>query len=572
MMLATLTFILAVSGINIGPDLNPTGSPKRPVALALSQEGKRLYVANRQGGSLSVIDTDPGKVAREFPVGEGLADLALLPDNRTLLAVDRAGDALIWVDLAQEPVQIKARLQLAPDPARVLISPDGKACIVASTRSRRLTVVILGDEVPGTLTLARSVALPFSPRNLAWVRPGTKLVVADAFGGQMAVVDFASGLVESSWTLAANNIRGLALAPDGKSIVMAHQTLHRLARSSFEDVHWGSLVSNHLRLIDVDALLDPKARREGRLIELGEAGNGAADPGQVAFGPDGKIIVTLSGVDQIAVDGLNVPRREGVGRKPSAIVVDAHSHRAFVANELDDTISVINVDTAKRVGLIELGSSKTTDPVGRGERLFSDARLSHDGWMSCQSCHTDGQTNGQVADTLSDGSFGAPKRVTTLLGAWSTAPWTWLGNVNKLEDQVRKSVETTMQGKAPTEGQVDDLSAYLRTLDPPPTTRPSKPDLAVYRGWELFRTRGCASCHAPPDYTLPNRYDVALPDELGNRRFNPPSLRDVGNRQPLLHDARAATLPEVFLKYRHPRETEWNREEVLDLVEFLKTL
>ena len=48
------------------------------------------------------------------------------------------------------------------------------------------------------------------------------------------------------------------------------------------------------------------------------------------------------------------------------------------------------------------------DAVARGERLFHDARLSHDGWMSCHSCHVDGHTNGLVADTLGDGSYGAP--------------------------------------------------------------------------------------------------------------------------------------------------------------------
>ena len=47
----------------------------------------------------------------------------------------------------------------------------------------------------------------------------------------------------------------------------------------------------------------------------------------------------------------------------------------------------------------------------RGERLFFDGRLSHDGWLSCQSCHTDGHTNNALADTLGDGSFGAAKRL-----------------------------------------------------------------------------------------------------------------------------------------------------------------
>ena len=86
--------------------------------------------------------------------------------------------------------------------------------------------------------------------------------------------------------------------------------------------------------------------------------------------------------------------------------------------------------------------------VDRGELLFYDARLSHDRWMSCDSCHTDGHTNGLLNDNQGDGSFDAPKRVLSLLGVGDTAPWAWNGSVDDLEAQVRKSVQTTMHGPA----------------------------------------------------------------------------------------------------------------------------
>ena len=54
-----------------------------------------------------------------------------------------------------------------------------------------------------------------------------------------------SGSLRSVRSLPAHNIRGLALAPDGKSLVIAHQTLNPLARTTFDDVHWGLLVNNH---------------------------------------------------------------------------------------------------------------------------------------------------------------------------------------------------------------------------------------------------------------------------------------------------------------------------------------
>ena len=60
-------------------------------------------------------------------------------------------------------------------------------------------------------------------------------------------------------------------------------------------------------------------------------------------------------------------------------------------------------------------------------------------------------SNGLSSDTLGDGSFGAPKRTPSLLGVGATGPWTWTGSIDRLEDQVRKSILTTMRGPAPTQ-------------------------------------------------------------------------------------------------------------------------
>jgi YVTN family beta-propeller protein len=463
----------------------------------------------------------------------------------------------------------------------VLVAPDGNSCIVASLRSRRLTFVgVSRPEEDGrpVLAVTRAIDLPFSPRNMALVREGTRLVVADAYGGRLALVDPGRGVLESVRSLPAHNIRGLATSPDGRSLVVVHQVLHRLARTSFEDVHWGSLLSNDLRALKLDRVLadepDADPLRDGRQIDLGEPGHGSGDPAAVAFAPDGHVIVALAGVDEILIgtDPGRLPIRTGVGRRPAALAIGPDGRTVYVANTLDDTLSVVDVASGHCRTTIPLGPGPVLSPAERGERLFFDARLSHDGWMSCHSCHTDGHSNGRSGDTLGDGGFGAPKRVPSLLGVGATGPWGWLGGFERLEDQVRQSIESTMQGPKPTEEQVSDLVAYLRTLAAPAPAAASPDGAAAGRGREVFRTRGCAECHAPPQYTTPQAYDVGLADEVGHRRFNPPSLRGVGRREPLLHDGRAATLEEVFRRHRHPGDAELSPGEVADLVAFLQTL
>ncbi len=576
--------IVAITGLVVGlvpgglrgEDLLSKAGERRfrqPSKLVLSADGARLLVANRRSGSLSVVDRATGRVVSEQDIGREIVDLALLPDGR-LLAVDRAGDTLIVLKLEDSGVAIERRIAVEAAPVAVLVTPDGSTAVVSSTLSHQITIVALDGQ--SDKPLSRAIPLPFGPMLLAWAVRGSVVAAADARGGQIAVVDLARDVPSSVRSIPAHNIRGLALSPDGRSLVVAHQTLSKLAKATFEDVHWGSLIGNHLRILAIDSVLksDGDLLRGSRLIDLGRTGQAAGDPGAIAFDGSGKPIIALSGVHEIALvsDSRSyLARRVPVGLGPSSLDVSHDGALVYVADTFDDTISVVDVATASRLRTIALGARPEAGPVERGERLFFDARLSHDGWMSCQSCHTDGRDNGQVADTLTDGGFGAPKRVSSLLGVGSTGPWGWLGTSLKLDDQVRKSIESTMSGQAPSDTEVDDLTAYLRSL-PPPRSRSILAADAVGRGQALFQTRKCADCHAPPDFTSEGRFDVGLVDAVGNRQFNPPSLRGVADRPPYLHDGRAARLSDVFLEHRHPRAAVWSTAEVADLVAFLKSL
>jgi cytochrome c peroxidase len=196
--------------------------------------------------------------------------------------------------------------------------------------------------------------------------------------------------------------------------------------------------------------------------------------------------------------------------------------------------------------------------------------------MSCNSCHTLGHANGQLNDNLSDLSFGAPKRVLSLLGQKDTAPYAWNGKVKDFATQIRSSLEKTMQSDdPPQEKQVAALAAFLGTLELPPPVdvlRGTEDKAAVVRGQKVFEQHDCARCHAPPTYTTPDAYDVGLKDNEGNTRFNPPSLRGLSHRGPFFHDGSAKTLEEIFLQRKHPGDARYTADEVRDLVHFLRNL
>jgi cytochrome c peroxidase len=549
------------------------------VALVLADDGKWLFVANQRSGSISAIELNKNAIA-EFPVGRKLANLALTPDGRHLLAVDEEANELILLSRKDDKLRVVHRLAVGNAPVSVQVTRDGKECFVASLWAHRLSVIEVGREATKS-RIIKTISLPFAPRRQLLIKDTDKLIVADSFGGRLAVVDVKKGTVDSIRTLPAHNIRGLDLSRDSKELFVAHQVLRAEARSNLDDIHWGNLMTNTLRVLPLACVLTPDADlvKGSRLLALGDVGKGAADPAGLCVCPDGTLIVPIGGTGEITLGKekeLNWVRLS-VGQGPTAVAVAASADgaRAYVANKFADTVSVMDLKEGRVKAEFPLGPQPELSRADRGEILFHDARLSHDGWLSCQSCHTDGHTNGLMNDNLSDGSFGTPKRVLSLLGVMDTAPWAWNGGINDLKDQIRKSITLTMRGAKPTDEQVLDLEAYLQTLTPPPPVKRAgdgKEQEAVERGQQVFNEQGCASCHTPPTYTSKKAYDVGLADQAGNTTFNPPSLRGVSQGGPYFHDNRASTLEDVFVRHRHQLKSDLGEEERADLLSFLRSL
>ncbi len=540
---------------------------QQPVALVVADEGRRLFVANRRAGTVSAIDVERGRVFAEIAVGKRLADLADGGDGQ-LLAIDECAGELAVLKRDKDSLAVTARLQVGDAPVSICCLHSSRAA-VACLWPRQLVIVDLSH--PAKPRIDKSISLPFAPRCQLALKGGANIVVTDAFGGKLAVVDTERGVIESVRPVPAHNIRGLALSADGKELLLTQQLLAEEMPTRSDDIRWGNIITNGVRSLSVDDVLQPHADllSHSRLHPLGTFGRGAADPAGLAVVGD-KIVTALAGTGEVAFG----PQLHGdwprlpVGRRPTAV---AHAgKRIFVVDTFGDTISVIDSNKIKKIVEISLGPRPELTPTQRGELLFFDARLSVEGWMSCHSCHSDGHTNGLRSDTLGDGSYGAPKRVPTLLGVGHTAPWAWNGSIVHLEDQVRQSIRTTMRGPRPTEQQVADLTAYLQTLPPPPHGVSSGE--AVRRGETVFHARGCVRCHAPPTYTTSRTYEVDLEDEMGKKAFNPPSLRGVSHGVAFFHDGRAATLGEVFTRYRHQVPADMTRRELDDLLAFLRTL
>ncbi len=558
---------------------------RRPIAIAVSSDGKWLFAANRDSGSISIVDLPGGTVAKEIDVGGRTSDLVAIDDSR-LLVLDEQNHQLVLYSGGGVDWKVASRLDVAQYPVCLKVDRAAQRCFISSLWSQTVTIIDLpeidpskaaGDLQPD-LAVTKELMLPFECRELCLASEGTKLMVAGAFNSSLAVIDTDTLELIAIKQLPGHNIGGLAMSGDGKRVLISQQHLNPLAQSTQDDVHWGNMLSNLLVSIRLDEVCDNERDLLPSRIpfQLGEPGNAAGDPGPILVAPAGKMVVVLSGVGEIALGGdndFNDLKRISVGRRPTAVTSTAKG-RIYVANTFSDSISVIDAENAKEIDRISLGPLPELNLAQRGEELFFDSRLSHDGWMSCHSCHTEGHTNGQLNDNLSDGTFGAPKRVLSLLGVGETGPWAWNGRVKKLEEQVSNSIEKTMHGTSPGKEQVAALVAYLKTLPAAPAASMKIRENAakIERGQQLFRSLECQRCHTPPTYTSSQAYDVGLTDAVGNKKFNPPSLRGVGRRKSFFHDGRATSLPAVLGEHQHQLPRNLSKSELDDLLHFLRSL
>jgi hypothetical protein len=542
----------------------------RPMAIVAGKQPDSLLIADSLQGRVIRVNTQDRQDDTDDKIGESLVDLARLEGDR-FVAIDATLRQLICFR-CDARVTVTQREALALVPSRVAVGtvdPTHHAEFVACVTSRWSQAV----QMVRLSTDNRSRVLPPIPLGFeaheVLQLPNRRFLVADAFAGWLAVIDSDGQRVESTHRLRGHNIRGLALTHDGSTVLISHQVLSRVARSDLDDVHWGSLMQNVVSRVPIEALSRSPApfHKSVRRVELGDTGRGFADPTGIVALPDGFAVLS-GGARQLSIynDG-QLLQQVDVGRRPTRAISFSRD-RLAVTNEHDGTVSIIELTGDMNSKTIEL--SQTGSPVSEGEAAFYDASLSHDSWMTCNSCHVDAHTPGLLADTFGDNSFGDAKLIPSLLGARVTSPYDWLGNKPKLSDQIAATVASTMHAQDLRPETLAHLVDFVERLEFVPTQGGGRE--AVESGRQLFTALKCNECHVAPTFTSGAVRDIGMRDATGNQAFNPPSQRGLRYRRAYFHDARAGSLEAVFREHRHQLSAELSTEDLQRLLTYLNSL
>jgi len=548
---------------------------EHPHSVILDKSGKIAYVSNEWSDNVSVIDLDSSMVIDTLHTGNGPAGLALSSNEKLLYVVNAFGSDLSVIDLSTKE-ELK-RLTTGNNPTGTELSPDGKVLYVTS---RRANMTPYGETLISELTM----------------------------------IDNSTHLPRKKDIESAYLMENIAFTPEGDLAIM---TLIRPKNHvpSIQVEH-GWMMTHGIGIVE--------QKKDGRVVQLllDEPNAYYSDPFDIVITPDGKkAFVSSSGVDRISVISIDsirallaesspkmlksfsndlgisnryVLKRISTGANPKGLALSPDGKRLYVAEQLEDKIGVIDTESLENIGSIDLGGPKRITVARQGRRLFNNAGHTFQNQYSCYTCHPDTHEDGLVYNMSGKDMGRNLTNTQSLREIGDTAPFKWNGKNQTVykQDGMRFSTVLTRTEQF-SYNDLDAIVAYIvRGIKQPPNLMYNPNGQltdAQLRGKLLFdrsednsgnvipENNRCITCHPPPLYTNLELSDVSTLAETDDPMlFDTPHLNNVFAAAPYLHDGRAKTLEEIWTVYgeddKHGHVNDLTKMQLNDLVDYLKSL
>jgi DNA-binding beta-propeller fold protein YncE len=157
-----------VSAIETGQDVSHM--------VAVSADATRAYVTNIGSGTTTALDLVAQRKLGDIATGAGSEALAVTPNGRDLWVAARAAGEVAIVDTAT--LAVRARLPLSGIPIRIAVTPDGRTALVTCAGASELVAF---DVATRTERGRVKVDVPLAPdaaeRPFARLAPGSSLPV-----------------------------------------------------------------------------------------------------------------------------------------------------------------------------------------------------------------------------------------------------------------------------------------------------------------------------------------------------------------------------------------------------------
>ena len=610
--------MLRLALLTVGFALAATAQYPSPVDLRVSPDARRLYIVCQGTDELVVADTKSKSIVGRVKVGHVPRGIAITNDGQRVYVTNSWADTVTEVDTAT--LRALRTLPAGFEPSGAALDARGAFLYVANRISNDISVIDLATgAVLKRLVAAHGasyiLASPANSHDFATHIYATHIypkIGKHRAPPESEIMEIDATRQVVSARLPLDNVAGVfhaAISQDGRLGIVTALRPKNLVPLAHVEHGWAFGDSIAVFGEDIGGVVQLPLDELERYFSL---------PFGVAIAPDkSKAYLSASGSNEVAILDLNrviaaarSPRRNDlindlsvsgtyvlahvpVGRNPRGIALSGDGRILYVANRLDDTVSVIDTTARKVTGTIALGGTEILTRERRGERLFYSSKYAFQGQFGCASCHLDSTIDGLHWDLEPDGFGQDILDNRALEDVGETPPYKWNGSNPDLQTECGPRTERFFFRSAGFAGQdLEDLVSYIKSIP----LRPNRYRLAngelspaQERGKAIFErsqrkdgspiddTQRCAFCHSGKYYTNQATFDVGTGKPTDRSPvFDVPQLTNVALTAPYMHDGAARTLEEIWTVF-NPKDThgvtnDLAKDELNDLIEFLKTL
>ena len=327
------------------------------LAWAGSAAAAKVYVADEDGDTVSVIDATSFRKVGSVAVGRGPHNVQVSPDGKFAWVTNNgaapteppahqgmpkrdhesmASVGEVWaIDTATDGVV--AKVPVGMHPAHVVLTPDGRFAYVTNGGENTVSVVDTAAQ-----RVVATIAVGAYPHGVRISPDGAEAYVANLKGGTVSVIDTRTRK-EVARIAAGKGPAQVGFTPDGRLAFVSLSQENRVA------------------------VIDPVARKVVRKLPVGTV------PIQVYATPDSRTLLVANqgtrkkpgkSVSVIDLGTFKTATTVETGAGAHGVVVDREGRYAYVTNIYANSVSVLDVEDRRVVATV---------PVGKGPNGISVA-------------------------------------------------------------------------------------------------------------------------------------------------------------------------------------------------------
>ena len=189
-----------------------------PEQFDVSHDGRRLFIANEDSGTLTVLNIASGVIEKSVPVGKEPEGVRVTPDGRWIAVTSEEGNAVFLVDA--KSLTVAKSVSVGKRPRDLAFTADGRTAYVSGEFDSSLYTTTLPDMTSATQVL--QLRKEARPMGVILDAPHKRLFVSTGRGGTVAVVSLEGTPKLVTEIQVGARPWGIALSHDGKRLYTAN--------------------------------------------------------------------------------------------------------------------------------------------------------------------------------------------------------------------------------------------------------------------------------------------------------------------------------------------------------------